>query len=418
MKIINYIINYGYNKRVNKFLFLGAFIIFSLYLMGTALADFEVGTLIDGNYTNNQCFICYDSGLCQGKVVMTGHQMYEKITINKSGTISSKNSISQKDIEDALEMGQTIRYSVYVDYIPPLSLTNIDGELIDSEYRGRMIFLGEEYFVREWNDDNKTLKLAKGKKLNPTNMGMVNFTTKSGKTYNFKIHNITFSEENKSFQIKEITINATKPDGTEIQLTANRNLKIVVEDIEICFLNAAIAGKFNVVDVIVYDLSTEIILNHGGVFINDNRWNVEISDVDLGCLAHISGDGVSSCKASSEIGWEVESKNNGVDSNSREKFKAYESADPVYGNEGMLQYVNLVLKIELESTHATETEKSNLKYIPANEQVGDDGEQVVENDNKNILMGSIFGFLIIGLILLMVVVAVFYFALLQKSRES
>lgn len=330
----NNIINSG---LFNGFVFLACIILFAACFAVPAFAQGELGAaaLLKGNYTNSQCLLCYD--ICQNTVTDLKHEMYEKIVVNKSGVVSSKNNLSQNDINEALKMNYTITYSVYTDYLPPVFLKDKSGGLIDSRYRGKMIFFGGEYFVKSWDDKEKTLKLAKGEEIQINNKGFDgNFTTKKG-TYLFKIHRALFAED----KVAGIVVDVKKPDGTEIQAVAQRSLNAVIGDVEVYASNVATAGDFVQADVTVYDLTSEIVLEHNEFFGENKEWYVEIKDVDMDCLSDPGPGSKGRCSYRSGSKW-----NPAEPSNAREKFSVYGKVSGEYGNSGMLKWVYLTLNLK------------------------------------------------------------------------
>ncbi len=324
--------------------FLAGMVLFAACFSGTAFAqtDMEVSALLFGNYTNSQCLLCYD--IVRDTVTDLKHEMYETITVNKSGVISSKNNLSPGDIEEVLKKNYTLRYSVYADYLPPVFLKDNNGGLIDSRYRGKMIFLGGEYFVKSWDDKEKTLKLAKGEEIIIDNREFGgNFTAKKG-TYQFKIHRALFADD----RVAGIVIDVKKPDGTEVQVVSQRSLNVVIGDVEVYVSNVATAGNFTQADVTVYDLTSEIVLEHNEFFGENKEWYVEIKYADLDCLSDLGPGSKGKCGYRSGSKWKPTEPSNSV-----EKFKVYGKISGDYGNSGMLKEVYLTLnpKSDIQICH-------------------------------------------------------------------
>jgi len=372
-----------------------------------------------GSYLNNQCFLCYD--ICQDTVVDLVHEMNETIKIN--------GEVFEGSVKDAVESageGDKLKYFVYTDYLSPTFLKNSDGNLIDSRYRGKMLFFGEEYLVKNWDDDEKTLEIAKGDERSIDNKEWAgDFTVKEG-TYKFKIHRPIFMGEGENKTIAGVVIDVKKPDETEIQVVAQRSLNAVSGGVEIYVSNVATAGDFAVADVTIYDLSTEVKLKDGEVFSEDNEWIVELIDVNLGCLVYLKEDKKSECASTSSGEWETKSKNTGVSSNDREKFTDYAPVDSAYGSEGMLRKVILTFEKEKtveKSGHSINNEESALqkssgKPLVEGHEIEDGTEPEVEEDvEKNIYAAGLAGLLILGVFLFMVlVIAVYLFTIRKKNR--
>jgi hypothetical protein len=347
--------------------------------------------------------------ICQDTVVDLKHTMYETITVNNNIT-RYENGVSIRTLEDAAKQyseSDTIRYSVYADYLPPVFLMNKDKSLVDSRYRGKMIFLSEEYFVKDWNDDEKTIKLAKGQEISIDNKEFADVNANKN-TYQFKVNKALYSED----KVAGMIVDVKKPDGTEIQAVSQRSLTAVIGDVEVYTTNLATAGDFVQADIIVYDLSTEITLKEGDVevFGSDKEWEVKISDVDLGCLTYLTGDGSSSCAAGSAGEWETKSNNAGVTSGDRENFKDYSAVDASYAGEGMLKRVDLTLKTgRTGELYPAGSGESGAKY---------DSESDVEVNakaGKGNSIDGVTGILILGLIIFMVLVVWVYLRSVKKK---
>jgi len=296
----------------------------------------RIEVLLDRDYVNNQCFLCYD--ICQDTVTDLEHEMYEQIAVNKDQVNYYEEGIADDDLDEALKLaveGNSITYSVYADYLPPTFLKNRDGDLIDSRYRGKIIFLGDEYLVKDWDDDEEIVKLAKGAERTLDNKAFGGDYTAADGTYQFKVHRAIFSED----QVAGIIIDVKKPDGTEVQVVAQRSLNAVVGNVEIYASNVATAGEFVQADVKVYDLSTEIVLENDEWF-DDNKqqWRVSIEKVPLGCvvdkLAGTGGPVAATCDSPDvDQGDDVATR-----------FNDYQKASSDYEDEGMLKWIHMTLE--------------------------------------------------------------------------
>ena len=352
MKASNTIINSKFPGKANKkIVFLVVFVLFSFsFAEMTSTQDIidvieemvilsseNIDVFLDRDYVNNQCFLCYD--ICQDTATDLTHEMYEQITINKKGVIYYEDTLNSNDIKEALKMGYPITYTVYTDYIPPTFLKNNNGELVDSRYRGKMIFLGDEYMVNDWNDNDKILKLAKGAERQLDNKAFGGDFTAGDGTYQFKINRAIFDEG----QVAGIVVDVKKPDGAEVSVVAQRSLNAVVEQLEIYVSNVATASNFVQADVILYDLSTGLILKDNRWFSDKEEWLVELESVPLKCLADIPNC-ASYCNAPEP-------------SSVKSRFNDYDKVDENYCDEGMLKWIHLTL-----ITTPTITEKQNCPY--------------------------------------------------------
>jgi len=344
-------INYKFLKKANKkIVFLALFILFSFSFSFAGMAfSIDVDELHERSYKNWQCYLGYD--VFEDTVADIEHNMYEKITIDKSGIISSKNSLNHNDIEEALKMNYTIKYSVYTDFLPPTFLEDTNGNLVDSRYREKMLFLGEEYYVNDWDGDNLILEIAKGAERSLDNKAFGGDFTAGDGTYHFKVHRAIFSED----RVAGITVDVKKPDGTEVQVLAQRSLNAVVGNVEISLINLATGDNYVLADVIVYDLFTKIILRDREWFTDKGEWHMEIDRIPLGCLADLDSDGRYECDG-------IHPGNVPTDKD-RNRFEDYERVDSKYSHEGMLQWVHLTLKQECPFECCTEFDYRD-KFCP------------------------------------------------------
>ncbi len=291
--------------------------------------------LLKRNYTNIQCYFGYDT--CSDTVVSLKHEMYETITLDPD----------------------VITYSTYTNYIPLAPLRNKDNGLVDSGYRGKMIFLGGEYFVKNWDDDKKILTLAKAeeRKLDNKAFGR-EYKTINGNTYKFRINDTLLS---KSGNITGIVIDIKKPDGTIVQTTAGLMRDAVVKDIRIYVSNVAAAGKFIQTDIVVYDLNTELKLADNNV-LDTTKWYVKMDYMPVGCLADIGNDGKYNCPTGIEEPSDAD----------RIKFKNYKKADLKYENKEILGAIHITLKSD------TMLLKGNYKNIQCELCYGISNDTVVD----------------------------------------
>ncbi|PIZ32324.1 MAG: hypothetical protein COY41_01275, partial [Candidatus Altarchaeum sp. CG_4_10_14_0_8_um_filter_32_851] len=112
-----------------------------------------------------------------------------------------------------------LQYTVDLGGIPVAAISYGDNEdkLIDSNYRGKMLFMGSnDYFV---NDLSKTqIVLAKGEKLVINSAGAIEPTLPQLQGYRFKLLKVIQSSGKDAGVVMEIE----KPDGTTVQATASK----------------------------------------------------------------------------------------------------------------------------------------------------------------------------------------------------
>lgn len=240
----------------------------------------EAGLLRTGTYGNIHCLFCQN--LCLEALENPTHDMKEKITIDSEGIHYYEAGIDSDDSESLkmdIEKG-SVKYTVKTDFIPMKRITqNIGGDAddyIDFAYRGKMILFGEEYYVKKI--DGSKIYLCDGKVLDGvTSEGF----TAEYNGYKFKIDHLIYAAE---YTVAGILLDVEKPDGTVVQVQISKMAPGIVDDLEIAGVYAEEAAALQSASIIVYDLSTEVILvdgedlEIGGEVKKD--WEVEFNVVD------------------------------------------------------------------------------------------------------------------------------------------
>lgn len=240
----------------------------------------EAGVLLEGTYNNIHCLFC--KTLCVEGLKNPSHEMAEKIWINTATMRYYEEGLGDDDAE-ALKLAvgkNAIKYIVETGFIP-LSDMKLEGEgaFADFEYRGKIIFMGKEYYVKDI--DGKKIYLAEGKVLDDiTSEGY----TSEFHGYKFKIDHLIYSGE---YTVAGILLDVEKPDGTIVQTQISKMANGVVDDLEIAGVYAEAAGAVESASIIVYDLATQVVLEDdkdltlGGV--KYDGWDVEWSDFKGTC---------------------------------------------------------------------------------------------------------------------------------------
>ena len=218
----------------------------------------EAGILMEGTYNNIHCLFCMT--LCVEGLKNPSHEMKEQIYVNSSMIRYYEEGLNDDDTE-ALKMaieGGAIKYTVQTGYIPleDMELTSGGREkFADFEYRGKIIFMGNEYYVKDIDGDK--LYLAEGKVLDDiTSEGY----TSEFKGYKFKIDHLIYSGE---YEVAGILLDVEKPDGTVVQVQISKMANGVVDDLEVAGVYAEAAGAVETASIIVYDTSSQIVLEDG-----------------------------------------------------------------------------------------------------------------------------------------------------------
>ncbi|MFZ2456718.1 MAG: S-layer protein [Candidatus Altiarchaeia archaeon] len=222
----------------------------------------EAGLLMEGSYTNIHCLFCHN--LCLEALENPAHDMKEKIDVNSSKIFYYEEGINDDDSESlkmAIKKG-AVSYQVETDYIPMKRITkdseDCDGDecYIDFEYRGKMILFGEEYYVKDVDGSDK-IYLAKAKVLDDvTSEGF----TAEYKGYKFKVDHLIYAAE---YTVAGILLDVQKPDGTIVQVQISKMANGVVDNMELSGVYAEEAAALQSASIIVYDLSTQVLLENG-----------------------------------------------------------------------------------------------------------------------------------------------------------
>lgn len=249
---------------------------FMSYTMSCETTKAEAGVLMTGSYKNIHCLFCHN--LCMESLENPAHDMKEKITVNASLIKYYEDGLGE-DGSEALKMSigkNAIKYTVKTDYIPLKKIVDKDGEILDFEYRGKMLLFGEEYYVKDV-DKNK-IYLSKGKVLDDvTSEGF----TAEYKGYKFKVDHLIYAAE---YQVAGILLDVQKPDGTIVQVQISKMANGLVDNIELAGVYAEEAAALQSAQLIAYDLDTQVILEDGedlkmgGKTYED--WEVKFTKID------------------------------------------------------------------------------------------------------------------------------------------
>ena len=215
----------------------------------------EAGLLMTGTYGNVHCLFC--ENLCMEGLENPTHDMKEIITIDNDKIHYYETGVDDDDSE-SVKMAidkDAIKYTVKTGYIPMEKLNDGD-ETVDFEYRGKIILFGEEYYVKDIEGTSK-IYLCKGKVLDGvTSEGF----TAEYNGYKFKIDHLIYAAE---YTVAGILLDVEKPDGTVVQVQISRMANGEIDDLEIAGVYAEEAAALQSASIIVYDLSTQVVLEDG-----------------------------------------------------------------------------------------------------------------------------------------------------------
>jgi len=255
--------------------------------MGSHMTRTSVNLLHDGTFSNIHGLLCYPNHTL-ASLVNPYHNMKEQIHIDSS-QLSYYEPGLPSNCSETLRLNipkNAVSYKAYTDYIPlkriekDANATGCVGSdcYLDFEYRGRITFWGDDrYFVRDVVGDK--IYLAQGRNIHISNSGY----NGSYKGYDVKVNNLTTSGSGCGI----ILLDVRKPDGSVVQVQVTEMANYVVDSLEISGISSNQSGSLQEASIIVYDLSSQIILEDGekvdllGVVFNN--WKVQFATVD-NCL--------------------------------------------------------------------------------------------------------------------------------------
>jgi len=262
-------------------------------LFGESIVEYEPGDLknydiacalnksaadipIECKSDNYQCILCF--GLCAETMKNPEHTFTEKLVVDQSEIKYLEDGLGDDGAEalmmevdsGALSYEVDIQPGILTDILRDKSFMDPTMNLVDSEYRGEIVFLGEKWLVKDIDDEE--VILAKGVKLEDvTGMGF----THNFMNYSFKIESVMTDPGTQ--QAMGVSVAVRKPDGTVTYTTATRNKNGLVDNIEVWALSAYMAGTVARGDLVVYDVSDTVTLEDGEKV---DSWNVDFEFID------------------------------------------------------------------------------------------------------------------------------------------
>ncbi len=244
---------------------------FTQYSISCDTEELSEATVLQTMSSNNiHCLFCHT--LCLEALENPSHSMKEKLYVDPSNMWYYETGIGKDDpeyLEMAINDG-SIQYILKAGWIPMQKMITEDGTdsdaWVDFEYRGKMLFFGKEYYVKEIEGDDKII-LADGARLDDiTSEGY----TSEYKGYKFKIDHLIYSGE---YVVAGILLTVQKPDGTEVQRQISKMGNAVVDDLEISGVYAESSGGVETASIIVYDIANQVVLEDGeDLTIGDETW--------------------------------------------------------------------------------------------------------------------------------------------------
>ncbi|MBN2014313.1 MAG: hypothetical protein JW778_03955 [Candidatus Altiarchaeota archaeon] len=194
----------------------------------------EADILMNETYNNVQCRLCSPNP----PKANPSHDMSEEITINSSKIRYYEEGLGSDDSE-TLRMAidaNAIKYTINTGYIP-LDDMPLGGDYIDMEYRGKMMFFGKEYYVKDVTLDK--IYLSKGMVLDDVSSEGYFIEYHD---YKFRVNSLVY-DENCTNEILSMVVDVKKPDETvvEVQCPVNKSGSVgVVDDFEIIAISGNI----------------------------------------------------------------------------------------------------------------------------------------------------------------------------------
>jgi len=260
---------------------------FTQYAISCDTEELSEATVLQTMSSNNiHCLFCHT--LCLEALENPSHTMKEKLYVDPSSMWYYENGIGKDDpeyLEMALEE-ESIKYILSAGWIPMQKMISAGGTTsdawVDFEYRGKMLFFGKEYYVKEIDGEDKLI-LADGARLDDiTSEGY----TSEYNGYKFKIDHLIYSGE---YVVAGILLTVQKPDGTEVQRQISKMGNAVVDQLEISGVYAESSGGVETASIIVYDIENQLVLEDDEFLtIGDETWEgwevgvhaVECNDTD------------------------------------------------------------------------------------------------------------------------------------------
>ena len=216
--------------------------------------------------------------LCHGGVSInnTVRHMKEELSVNSSslkyyepGTASNCSTTLRLEVP-----GNSVSYLLDADYIP---LTDIfdehSGQLTDTAWRGKVPFMGEDYYLEEFEDGK--IFLDKG--------GAFDNVSNSGwdaeyNGYRFRVAGLITGG------CSSILLDIRKPGGSIVQVSVFGHNHALVDDLEIAGNSWEQAGTLQKASIIVCNLSTEVVLQDGKDIMVQGRnmtgWKAHFSTIN------------------------------------------------------------------------------------------------------------------------------------------
>jgi hypothetical protein len=161
----------------------------------------------------------------------------------------------------------SVIYMINTGFLPMARLEDsVSGRYVDYGYRGKIIIFGREYYVRDISGASK-IYACNGTVKVTDNLGFFG----DYKGYKFKVDHLLYD----SAAVSGVILDVQKPDGTIVQRQLTGAANGLVDGLEIWALNVSFSGSRTAVQLLVYDLGSEIILQDGVAISIDGAVNDE-----------------------------------------------------------------------------------------------------------------------------------------------
>ncbi|MBD3262665.1 MAG: hypothetical protein GF334_13515 [Candidatus Altiarchaeales archaeon] len=207
------------------------------------------------------------------------HTQEEHIGISYDNLKWFEEGLGKTDSEELIlkTPSSSLSYVLDADELPIDAIYSDDSKSteIDLKWRGKMIFFGEEYYVKDIFKNGLGIRLVKGKYLEASSTGF----SQQYMGYRFRVDHIVYSAD---LNVAGLVLDVEKPDGSIVPAQVSRNSNAIVDDIEILGIIAEDSGGEITAQLRIYDTTNEAVLQDGKeVVINGevkDGWRVELSD--------------------------------------------------------------------------------------------------------------------------------------------
>ncbi|MFH0862338.1 MAG: hypothetical protein V1875_04830 [Candidatus Altiarchaeota archaeon] len=234
----------------------------------------ESDVLSEKSYENIHLLPAQSSGYAA-----SSHDFKESISVNYDKIRYYEGGLGSFDTEysGSTIASKAVAYVLDVGLIPLEKIRDSSGGVIDTEYRGKFLFMGEEYYARNIQGFNM-LFLTRGEIIENVTSSVF---SRSYDGYRFRLNSI---ERSDSGQILNITVDAELPDNTIEYVQPMGSEPAIVGDVQLMVVDSHDAGGGGV-DLMAYYLPSMIVLEDGKDVVigveTKQYWKVTMNHVNV-----------------------------------------------------------------------------------------------------------------------------------------